>query len=167
MEREQGPPALDRSGKYLTFTLANEHYGIRITKIKEIIGIMPITFVPQRPAHVKGVINLRGKVIPVVDLRLAFGLEQKDYVERTCIIVVEVACDEGDVVRIGIVVDTVSEVMNLRAEEIEPAPAFGGGVKTAYILGMAKSSDGVKILLDIDRVLSKDASENLLQQMAA
>jgi len=167
MEQEQGTGPLDLSGKYLTFTLANEHYGIRITKIKEIIGIMPITFVPQTPAHVKGVINLRGKVIPVVDLRLAFGLEQKDYVERTCIIVVEVANDEGGVLRIGIVVDTVSEVMNLRAEDIEQAPAFGGGVKTEYILGMAKSSDGVKILLDIDRVLTKDASEKLLQQMAA
>jgi purine-binding chemotaxis protein CheW len=165
MEREQGTP-LDLSGKYLTFTLGNEHYGIRITKIKEIIGIVPITFVPQVPSHVKGVINLRGKVIPVIDLRLAFGLEQKTYVERTCIILVEVA-SEGSVFRIGIVVDTVSEVMTLRAEDIEQAPAFGGGVKTEYILGMAKSSDGVKILLDIDQVLTKNAPENLLQQMAA
>jgi purine-binding chemotaxis protein CheW len=153
----EGEPAsaLDQSGKYLTFTLLNEHF-----------GVMPITFVPQTPAHVKGVINLRGKVIPVVDLRLAFGLEQKDHVERTCIIVVEVTC-EGSVIRVGIVVDRVSEVMHLRAEDIEQAPAFGGGVKTESILGMAKSSDGVKILLDIDRVLTKDASESLLQQMAA
>ncbi|MEJ5359177.1 MAG: chemotaxis protein CheW [Desulfobacterales bacterium] len=165
MTQEQGT-ALDLSGKYLTFSLAGEHYGIRIMKIKEIIGIMPITFVPQTPPQVKGVINLRGKVIPVVDLRLAFGLEQKDYIDRTCIIVVEVAGEAG-VVQIGIVVDTVSEVMSLRAEDIEPPPAFGGSVKTEYILGMAKSGDGVKILLDIDRVLTKGASESLPEQMAA
>ncbi len=165
MHREE-ESLLELSGKYLTFTLGNEHYGIRIMKIKEIIGIMPITFVPRTPAHMKGVINLRGKVIPVVDLRLAFGLEPKEATERTCIIVVE-AAGEGGVVQIGIVVDSVSEVMNLRAEEIEPPPAFGGSVRTEYILGMAKSNDGVKILLDIDRILMKEATENLPQQMAA
>lgn len=165
MERNEEKP-VDLSGKYLTFTLGNEQYGIRIMKIKEIIGIMPITFVPQTPAQVKGVINLRGKVIPVVDLRLAFGLEPKDYIDRTCIIVVEVAAEAG-VIQIGIVVDTVSEVMNLRNEDIEPPPAFGNSLKTEYILGMAKGGDGVKILLDIDRVLTKDTSEVVFEQLAA
>ena len=143
------------AGKYLTFALAKEQYGIRIMKIKEIIGMMPITFVPQTPRHVKGVINLRGKVIPVVDLRLRFSLEEAGYTERTCIIVVEAQAASGTV-PIGIVVDGVSEVLNIRAEEIEEAPAFGGSLSTDYILGMAKSGEGVKILLDIDRVLYED-----------
>jgi purine-binding chemotaxis protein CheW len=142
------------SGKYLTFALAKEEYGISIMKIKEIIGMMPITFVPQTPGHVKGVINLRGKVIPVVDLRLRFGFEKAAYTERTCIIVVETAAASG-IVQIGIVVDAVSEVLNFRAEEIESAPAFGGGLSTDLILGMAKSGNGLKILLDIDRVFGE------------
>jgi purine-binding chemotaxis protein CheW len=118
------------AGKYLTFALAKEQYGIRIMKIKEIIGLMPITFVPQTPGHVKGVINLRGKVIPVVDLRLRFGLEEAGCTERTCIIVVEAQVASLGTVPIGIVVDGVSEVLNIRAEEIEEAPAFGGSLST-------------------------------------
>jgi len=145
----------DREGKYLTFTLANEEYGIGILKIKEIIGMMPVTSVPQTPDFVRGVINLRGKVIPVVDLRLRFGMEEMEYTERTCIIVVEIAAESGKVV-IGIVVDAVSEVLNIKAEEIEETPTFGTNLKTDYILGMAKMSDEVKILLDIDRVLTSD-----------
>ena len=145
----------DREGKYLTFVLASEEYGLGILKVKEIIGMMPITSVPQTPEFVKGVINLRGKVIPVIDLRLRFTMESIDYTERTCIIVVEVAKESGDVL-IGIVVDAVSEVLNIKGEEIEDTPAFGTEVNTTFILGMAKTGGGVKILLDIDRVLSEE-----------
>ena len=115
--------------------------------------MMPITTVPQTPEFVKGVINLRGKVIPVMDLRLRFGMEFIDYNERTCIIVVEIEGQSGTVM-IGIVVDAVSEVMNIKGEEIEDTPTFGAKLNTEFILGMAKRDGGVKILLDIDRVLS-------------
>lgn len=142
-----------REGKYLTFVLADEEYGIGILKVKEIIGLMPITPVPQTPAHVKGVINLRGKVIPVVDLRLKFGMSGAEATERTCIIVVEIAfC--GKNISMGIVVDSVSEVLNIRAAEIEDTPSFGTKLDIDYILGMAKSGQGVKILLDIDKVVN-------------
>ena len=152
----------DREGKYLTFTMDNEEYGIGILKIKEIIGMMPITSVPQTPAFVKGVINLRGKVIPVVDLRLGFGMDSIEYTERTCIIVVEIEGGSGTVM-IGIVVDAVSEVMNIKAEDIEDTPTFGTKLNTDYILGMAKMEGGVKILLGIDRVLS-DEEISLLEK---
>lgn len=117
--------------------------------------MMPITSVPQTPAFVKGVINLRGKVIPVVDLRLRFGMEEMAYSERTCIIVVEIEGPAGTVM-IGIVVDAVSEVLNVKGEDIEDTPTFGTKLNTDYILGMAKMEGGVKILLDIDQVLSAD-----------
>ena len=144
----------DREGKYLTFILADEEYGIGILKIKEIIGMMPVTTVPQTPDFVKGVINLRGKVIPVMDLRLRFGMDAIDYTERTCIIVVEIEGSTGTI-QIGIVVDSVSEVLNIKGEDIEDTPTFGTKLNTDYILGMAKMEGGVKILLDIDRVLSE------------
>jgi purine-binding chemotaxis protein CheW len=144
----------NRDGKYLTFTLADEDYGIGILKIKEIIGMMPITSVPQTPDFVKGVINLRGKVIPVIDLRLRFGMEEIDYTERTCIVVVEVTGYAGTIL-IGVVVDSVSEVLNIKGDDIENTPTFGTKLNTDYILGMAKLEGGVKILLDIDRVLSE------------
>lgn len=145
----------DREGKYLTFSLANEEYGIGILKIKEIIGMMPITTVPQTPEFVKGVINLRGKVIPVLDLRSRFGMDPMDYTERTCIIVVEIAGEAGNVM-IGVVVDSVSEVLSIKADVIEETPSFGTKLCTDYILGMAKIGKGVKILLDIDKVLGAD-----------
>ena len=145
----------DRKGKYLTFSLAGEEYGIGILKIKEIIGMMPITTVPRTPEFVKGVINLRGKVIPVIDLRLRFGMEKIDYTERTCIIVVELK-NRGIDILIGVVVDSVSEVLNIKAEDIEDTPTFGISLDTAYILGMAKMEGGVKILLDIDMVFSSE-----------
>ena len=145
----------DREGKYLTFTLADEEYGIGILKIREIIGMMPITSVPQTPPFVKGVINLRGKVIPVLDLRLRFGMQEIEYTERTCIIVVEITGGAGTI-QIGSVVDSVSEVLNIRGEDIENTPTFGTRLDTDYILGMAKMEGGVKILLDIDRVLSAE-----------
>ncbi len=145
----------DREGKYLTFVLDEEEYGIGILKIKEIIGMMPITTVPQTPEFVKGVINLRGKVIPIVDLRARFGMDTIDYTERTCIIVVEIEGPAG-MMMIGIVVDAVSEVLNIKGEDIEDTPTFGTKLNTDYILGMAKMEGGVKILLDIDRVLTGD-----------
>ena len=144
-----------KEGKYLTFTLAEEEYGIGILKIKEIIGMLPITSVPQTPDFVKGVINLRGKVIPVMDLRLRFGMSSIDYSERTCIIVVEIDGNSGTIL-IGIVVDAVSEVLNIKGDDIEKTPTFGAKLNTDYILGMAKMEGGVKILLDIDRVLGSD-----------
>ena len=151
---------VEREGKYLTFTLAEEEYGIGILKIKEIIGMMPITTVPQTPEFVKGVINLRGKVIPVIDLRLRFGMDAIDYTERTCIIVVEIEGESGTVM-IGIVVDAVSEVLNIKGDDIEDTPTFGTKLNTDYILGMAKMEGGVKILLDIDRVLSAEEIADL------
>jgi len=143
----------EREGKYLTFTLAEEEYGIGILKIKEIVGMLPITSVPQTPEFVKGVLNLRGKVIPVIDLRLRFDMGGIEYTERTCIIVVEIESQTG-MVMIGIVVDSVSEVLNIKGDDIEDTPTFGTKLNTEYILGMAKMEGGVKILLDINRVLS-------------
>jgi len=154
----------NREGKYLTFSLAGEEYGIGILKVKEIIGMMPITTVPRTPGYVKGVINLRGKVIPVMDLRLKFGMQEMAYAERTCIIVVEIRSQTGSVL-IGIVVDSVSEVLNIKGNDIEETPTFGARLDTDYILGMAKMSGGVKILLDIDRVLASEEKE-LLEKAA-
>jgi purine-binding chemotaxis protein CheW len=145
----------EREGKYLTFALAGEEYGIGILKVKEIIGLMPITTIPQTPGYVKGVINLRGKVIQVVDLRLKFDMETMDYTEKTCIIVVEVG-NSGQKVMIGILVDSVSEVLNIKGGDIENTPSFGSHLNTDYILGMAKTDGKVKILLDIDRVFSTE-----------
>ena len=142
-------------GKYLTFTLSGEDYGISILKIKEIIGILPITPVPQTPGYVKGVINLRGQVIPVIDLRLKFEMKPIDYTERTCIIVVEIT-DQRGILQIGIVVDAVSEVLNIKAENIEDTPAFGTKLNIDFILGMAKFENNIKILLDIDCVLTHE-----------
>jgi chemotaxis signal transduction protein len=207
---------IQKEAKYLTFNMADEEYGIGILKIKEIIGMMPITSLPQTPTFVKGVINLRGKVIPVLDLRLRFGIEEIEYTERTCIIVIEALCShmekcwevkscnkkdcpaygssdlrcwmisgtfcrdeiqgsfhekieacskcnfyqkaqtDRSVIIMGIVVDSVSEVLNIKSSDIEDAPSFGQRLDTEYIFGMAKIDGGVKILLDIDKVLSRD-----------
>jgi purine-binding chemotaxis protein CheW len=144
-----------REGKYLTFTLAGEEYGIGILKVKEIIGMIAITTIPQTPSHVKGVINLRGKVIPVIDLRLKFGLPSMEYTERTCIIVIEVSQEVGYIL-IGILVDSVSEVLNIKGTDIEDTPNFGARLNTDFILGMAKSGGSIKILLDIDKVMNAD-----------
>lgn len=146
----------NREGKYLTFSLGKEEYGLEILKVKEIIGIMNITAVPQTPAYVKGVINLRGKVIPVIDLRLKFGMEVLEYNERTCIIVVDTKGSSENKTVMGIVVDSVSEVLNIKGDEIEDTPTFGVKLDTEYILGMAKIKGGVKILLDIDKVLTSE-----------
>jgi len=145
-----------REGKYLTFSLKEEEYGIEILKIKEIIGMMTVTQIPKTPSYIKGVINLRGKVIPVVDLRLRFSMEESDYTERTCIVVVDIRHGSGRDFLIGIVVDAVSEVLNIKEAEIEETPNFGTKLDTDYILGLAKTAGGVKILLDIDRVLDSE-----------
>jgi len=139
-----------RVGKYLTFFLAGEEYGVEILKVQEIIGMMTITPVPRTPHFIRGVINLRGKVIAVVDLRRKFDMESKEQTEETCIIVVQTAG-----IQIGCVVDKVSEVLDISAEEIEEAPSFGADVNTEYILGIGKSQGKVKLLLDIDKVLSQ------------
>ena len=145
----------DREGKYLTFSLADEEYGISILKVKEIIRMMAITPVPQTPEYVKGVINLRGKVIPVLDSHLKFGMPSMAYTERTCIIVVEIKSGDKKIA-MGLVVDSVSEVLNIKAGEIEDTPNFGTRLDTDYILGMSKSGNGLKILLDIDKVMSSE-----------
>jgi len=143
----------ENSGKYLIFQLADEEFGIRVLKVREIMGVQEITAVPQTPAFVKGVINLRGKVIPVVDLRLKFGLPEIEYTQRTCIIVVQAERESGAVL-MGIVVDGVAEVLNLAGSDIEDTPDFGHGADASYLLGMAKVKGRVKILLDIDQVLA-------------
>ena len=141
------------AGKFLTFDLAEEEYGLEILRVREIIGMMEITPVPRTPDFVLGVVNLRGKVIPVADLRLKFGLPYKDPDERTCVIVVEVQ-NQGSTIQMGIVVDRVNEVVDVQADDVEPTPSFGASLDTAFILGMAKVGEKVKILLDIDRVLT-------------
>lgn len=153
---EQGrAKKLSREAKYLTFALGPEEYGLEILKVREIIGYMEITAVPQTPCHVKGVINLRGQVIPVIDLRAKFGMEITDVTEETCIIVVEISQGKSSF-STGIVVDHVQEVLDIDGQDIEAAPEFGSSVDTEFILGMGKIGDSVKILLDIDRVLGGD-----------
>ncbi|MEN6576983.1 MAG: chemotaxis protein CheW [Phycisphaerales bacterium] len=140
------------AGKYLTFALGPEEFGLEILKVREIIGYMPITAVPQTPAYVKGVINLRGQVIPVVDLRAKFVMSGAETTSETCIIVVETRQGSGKC-NTGIVVDRVRDVLDVLEENIEDSPNFGSGISTDCILGMGKIGNSVKILLDIDRVL--------------
>jgi len=136
----------------LTFKLAGEEYAIEILKVKEIIGLMPITDVPRMPGYVRGVINLRGKVIPVVDLRTKFGLMSTEDTDETCIIVVDVA-QNGKSTQTGILVDAVSEVLDIAADQIEEVPSFGTAVNTDFIMGMGKIGESVKILMDVVKVL--------------
>jgi purine-binding chemotaxis protein CheW len=143
-----------RSGKYLTFCLDNEEYGLEILKVREIIGLLPITTVPRTPEYIKGVINLRGKVIPVIDLRLKFGMPETDRTEETCIIVVNLGQ-----VEVGIIVDRVSEVRNIDGKDIDDPPSFGSNVDSSFILGMGKSENRVSILLDITKVLGENKIE--------
>ena len=151
------PESAGLAGKYLTFALAAEEYGLPVLKVREIMKIMEITAVPQAPGHVKGVINLRGKVIPVVDLRLKFGFPHREFDERTCIIVVEVALQSSNVM-MGVVVDAVSEVLTISADEIEATPEFGDHVNTEFMKGVAKVKGKVKFLLDLDRIFGGGVS---------
>ncbi len=140
-----------RGGKYLTFALADEDYGVEIMLVREILGILPITLVPQTPPFVRGVINLRGKVIPVIDLRVKFGMPAREYDKETCVIVVEVSG-----VQMGVIVDRVQEVIDIEESEIENSPNFGLKIDTELILGMGKKNGEVKILLDIQRVINSE-----------
>jgi purine-binding chemotaxis protein CheW len=142
-----------RGGKYLIFHLGEEEFGIQVQKVREIMGVQDITKVPQTPPHVKGVINLRGKVIPVVDLRLKFTMPEMEYTQRTCIIVVQVAGTHSPTL-MGIVVDGVVEVLNVAGTDVEDTPSFGKEVEVPYVMGLAKLKGKVKILLDIDQVMT-------------
>jgi purine-binding chemotaxis protein CheW len=142
-----------RAGKYLIFHLGEEEFGIQVQKVREIMGVQDITQVPQTPPHVKGVINLRGKVIPVVDLRLKFEMPAREYTHRTCIIVVQVSGPHATML-MGIVVDGVVEVLNIAGADVEDTPSFGKEVEVPYVMGMAKLKGKVKILLDIDQVMT-------------
>lgn len=136
-----------RGGKYLTFFLDREEYGIPILTVREIIGLLPVTPVPKAPPYVKGVINLRGKVIPVVDLRLKFDMEPIRTTDETCIIVVQTGGSE-----LGVMVDKVSEVLDIPDGEIVDAPSLGAEIPTDYILGIGKSQGRVTLLLDIEKI---------------
>jgi purine-binding chemotaxis protein CheW len=149
-----------QGGKFLTFLLAGEEYGVEILKVHEIMAMLPVTRVPRTPDHVRGVINLRGKVIPIVDLRRKFGMS--DQTEETCIIVVQV---RG--LSIGIAVDQVNEVLNIATGDIEPPPSFGTEVDTAFLLGMAKAEGRIRLLLDIERVLTASEIDQLEATQAA
>lgn len=140
-------------GKYLTFGLGEEVYGLEILKVQEIIGLMRVTRVPGLPDAIRGVVNLRGKVIPVVDLRRKFSMAEKPDTERTCIVVVRVWRD-GQSITVGLIVDDVREVLAITADQLEAVPKFGDGVETGFLLGMAKIAQRVIMLLDVDRVLS-------------
>jgi purine-binding chemotaxis protein CheW len=142
-----------RVGKYLTFGLGKEEFALQVTHVREIMGIQEISAAPRTPGYVKGVLNLRGKVVPVVDLRLKFDLPEIEYTQRTCIIVAQIENRAGRLTT-GIIVDGVSEVLTLQAGEIVDTPDFGNGVETPYILGMAKIKNKVKILLDLNRVFT-------------
>lgn len=150
-----GARDLVKAGKYLTFLLGSETYGIDIMKVQEIIGIMAITRVPRTPGFIRGVINLRGKVIPVVDVRLKFGMNALESAGRSCVIVVRIYQNDAPVTT-GLIVDAVSEVLDIRPEQIEDSPSFGDTVNTDYILGMGKCGEKVVMLLDIDWVLSRE-----------
>lgn len=139
--------------KYLSFHVGSEEFALGVLSVREIMGMQDITAVPHTPPYVKGIINLRGKVIPVVDLRLKFNMAAAEYTQRTCIIVVDVAGD-GSRMLMGVVVDAVSEVLNVSPSEIETTPDFGEGITIPYLLGIAKCKGKVKILLDIDKVLT-------------
>ncbi|HSJ07689.1 MAG TPA: chemotaxis protein CheW [Longimicrobiales bacterium] len=141
--------AATRAGKYLVFGLGGEEYCVGVVRVREIIGPMPITRVPRMPDAVRGVINLRGKVIPVVDLRIRFGLEAVDHGQRTCIVVVEAAGAE-----LGLVVDRVTDVAAVAETDVEDVPAFGAAVGTEYLLGIAKHGSRVRLILDVERLLA-------------
>ena len=155
------------AGKYLTFFLGSETYGIPVLKVREIISMLPITQVPQVPAYMKGVINLRGKVIPVVDLRTKFSLPEVEATSNTCIVVVQIEGADSQIKLIGLIVDAVEEVANIAQTEIEPTPDFGNSINVQYILGMAKIKGSVKSLLDIDKIIAAEIIEHITSGSAA
>jgi purine-binding chemotaxis protein CheW len=158
---------LAKPGKYLTFLLGHESYGLPVLKVREIIRLVEITPVPQMPAHVKGVINLRGKLVPVIDLRIRFSLAACEFTESTCIVVVQVKSDSGGVIHMGFIVDGVEEVLNLAQGDIEETPDFGMKLATEYLPGMANVKNKVIALLDIDKVFDKAAMDRMNETIAA
>jgi purine-binding chemotaxis protein CheW len=155
------------AGKYLTFTLQGEFYGIDVLKVREIIRLTTITAVPQMPPYIRGVINLRGKIIPVLDLRLRFEFANADNTDQTCIVVVQVKLPDGKATQMGLVVDGVEEVINIADADIEETPSFGGQICTDFIIGIAKVKGSVKALLDIDGVVGADTLKSLKNAAAA
>jgi purine-binding chemotaxis protein CheW len=145
----------DLAGKYLTFNLMDEHYGINVDRILQIIAIPDITPIPKTPSFVKGVINLRGKIIPVIDLRSKFRLPVQDYNDRTSIVIIKVKLAETEIF-IGVIVDKVLEVLDINNNDIEKTPKFGVQLDTEYILGMAKVKNKVVTLLNINKVLTEE-----------
>jgi purine-binding chemotaxis protein CheW len=149
-------------GKYLTFALGQEEYGIGILKVREIIGYVPITPMPKSPVYIKGLVNLRGQVIPVLDLRLRFEMPSAEVTEQTCIIVVEV-CLDSRLHHIGLIVDRVQEVLYIQNKDIDLAPQFDSAVHTDFILGIGKAGASIKILLDINRIVQSDTINELTE----
>ncbi|MBI5267931.1 MAG: purine-binding chemotaxis protein CheW [candidate division Zixibacteria bacterium] len=162
--RTQGRPTVaqgpERAGKYLTYRLGAEEYGLRILKVREIIGLMPITKMPEAPPYIRGIINLRGRVIPVLELRARFGMAPTPDNEETCIIVVDLVSGSRSTL-MGILVDAVSEVLDIKEDEIQDPPAMGGEHECDFVLGIGKVKGGVKILLDIDKVISAGGMDRL------
>ena len=151
------------AGKYMTFRLADEAYGVEIVKVREIIGLMTITKVPRAPDFLRGVINLRGKVIPVMDLRVKFGMPAAAATDQSVIIVVQCALDGDRTLTMGVLVDQVMEVLSIDAGQIEPPPTFGdAGVESVFILGIGKTAGGVVFLLDIGKVLAAEEAAALV-----
>lgn len=161
--RTRGLASMAKAGKYLTFRLASEVYGLEILKVREIIGLVSVTRIPQMPDYIRGVINLRGKVVPVLDLRRRFGMPATTDTEETCIIVVDIKAASGKLL-MGVVVDAVSEVLDISGEQIEEAPALGSTVGETFIHGIAKLKDDVKILVDIDRVFDGTDLESVVSE---
>jgi purine-binding chemotaxis protein CheW len=142
-------------GKFLTFLLDQEIYGIAIKKAREIIGLMEITHIPKTKSYIKGVINLRGKIIPIIDLRLKFGMAEKPYTDRTCVIVIEIGAQDGRHL-VGVAVDTVAEVVNIQKGEIEPPPEYGAQIEGDFLAGIGKLKEKVVMILNIEQVLSRE-----------
>jgi purine-binding chemotaxis protein CheW len=151
-------------GKFLTFLLDQEIYGIPIKKAREIIGVMEITHIPKTKNYIKGVINLRGKIIPIIDLRLKFGMEEKSYTDRTCFVVIEIGTEEGRYL-VGVAVDTVAEVVNIQKNEIDLPPEYDAQLDNNFLAGMGKLKDRVVMILDIEQVLSSEELKILKQRM--
>ncbi|MEM9400375.1 MAG: chemotaxis protein CheW [Verrucomicrobiota bacterium] len=156
---EEAPKTRARQGKYLTFMLREESYGLAVLKVREIIRMQEITPVPKMPNYLKGIINLRGKIISVLDLRIKFALPNQDLTDTACIIVVQTTTKRGISSQMGIIVDAVEEVANISAEDLEDAPEFGSAIHSGYIYGIAKVKGVVKTLLDIDSILDSDHFE--------
>ncbi len=150
---------VDNAGKYLTFELGRESYGVPVLKVREIIRVIDITPVPRMPDYVKGVINLRGKVMPVIDLRIRFGLEKAEFTDTTCTIVAQITQADGVQSLLGLIVDAVEEVSQVKGEDLEPPPDFGRRLNTDYIIGLARIKGSIKTLLDIDKVIEAEMSD--------